>query len=239
MISVCLASYNGEKYIAPQLRSILSQLPPDAELIVSDDASSDATRSIVSSFADVRLRLVDGPCRGVVANFEHAISLSRGDVIFLADQDDLWLPEKVTAVLSFLEAHPSCQLVLHDAVLADASLNTLAPSFFAYRRVKKGLWQNLLRNSYTGCCMAFRAGLKSTALPFPKDIEMHDWWLGLVAEQQGVSAFLPQPLILYRRHEGTATTLKHYPINVMLSNRIVLLNALLKQFLLKSTGEKS
>lgn len=227
MISVCLASCNGEEYIAAQLRSILSQLPPDAELIVSDDGSSDATRSIISSFADARIHLVDGPCRGVVANFEHAISLSQGDVIFLADQDDLWLPEKVSSILSFFTAHSSCQLVLHDAVLADASLNILSPSFFAYRRVKQGLWHNLLRNSYTGCCMAFRAELKSAALPFPANIEMHDWWLGLLAEQQEVASFLPQPLILYRRHDGTATTFHHYPLPKMVQNRFILAKAVL------------
>lgn len=96
MISVCVATYNGEKYLQEQLDSILIQLAPDDELIISDDFSTDKTRSILDSYrADPRIKLLEGPQKGIIKNFEHAINQASGDLIFLADQDDVWLPDKV------------------------------------------------------------------------------------------------------------------------------------------------
>lgn len=221
MISVCMTTFNGERYVHRQIQSILSQLPSDAELIISDDGSADHTVSIIRSFYDPRIRLIHGPGKGVVANFEHAITAAQGDIIFLSDQDDVWRYDKISKVLDCFNTN-NCELVLHDATLVDANMNILSPSFFSYRNVHHGLFQNFIRNSYTGCCMAFRSSIKSKILPFPDKIEMHDWWIGLIEEYSNSSFFLSECLIDYCRHGDNVTTLHHYTIPRMIKNRVLL-----------------
>ena len=225
-ISVCLASYNGEKYIRAQLESILSQLPEDGELIVSDDGSKDSTPEIVSSFKDERIKFVAGPQKGVVKNFEHLISVAEGDIIFLSDQDDVWEGNKLEKVLKCFEGS-SCLCVLHDAEVTDANLETVIPSFFVWRGVHHGVINNILKNSYTGCCMAFRKELKKSILPFPENIEMHDWWIGLVSEKLRASCFLEEKLIKYRRHGENTNSLEGYPLKRKIENRITFIKAVI------------
>ena len=104
-ISVAMVSYNGEKYIRQQLDSILTQLIPQDEIIISDDGSTDRTKEIIEEYQkrDSRIRLIEGPGRGVKKNVEHVLKQCRGEIIFLADQDDIWKPEKVKKVLEVME----------------------------------------------------------------------------------------------------------------------------------------
>ena len=103
MISVCMATYNGEKYIRQQICSIISQIGEGDEVIISDDGSTDSTLDTIRSMADSRIRIVKGPCRrSPTLNFENALSHAQGDYIFLADQDDVWLPGKVSACVQWL-----------------------------------------------------------------------------------------------------------------------------------------
>ena len=97
MISVCVAAFNGEKYIEEQILSVLRNLDSQDEIIISDDGSSDRTRRIVDDLAekDRRIRIIDGPRKGLIKNFENAIVHSKGDIIFLCDQDDVWKDNKV------------------------------------------------------------------------------------------------------------------------------------------------
>ena len=130
-ISVALAAYKGEKYIAGQIDSILSQLGADDELIVSDDYPSGKTKAIVEGFAakDGRVKYLEGKGKGVVKNFENALNACSGDVIFLCDQDDVWMPDKVKTVMA--EFENGAQLVMHDASITDADLNVTNPSCFS------------------------------------------------------------------------------------------------------------
>lgn len=203
MISVCLATYNGSTYIGEQLRSVLAQLGPGDEVVVSDDGSTDDTLAIISRLDDSRLRLLDCVGRvGVVKNFERALQAARGDTIFLCDQDDVWLPGKVEYSLTALD---NCPLVVTDCAVVDCELKLLSPSFFRLRQSHPGVLHNLWKNSYLGCCMAFRRELLQVALPFPRRIPMHDMWLGMIAETHGGTCFVPVPLLLYRRHGGNAS----------------------------------
>ena len=205
MISVALAAYEGERYIEEQLRSILPQLAKEDEIIVSDDKPGGMTEIIVRRLAeeDARVRYVEGPGKGVAANFINAIRHSKGDKIFLADQDDVWLPDKVQHVMEAFENGAS--LVLHNAYVTDENLQITHPSFFALRGSKPGLVHNLLKNSYMGCCMAFDRKLLKKIMPMPKAVPMHDQWIGLIAEIYGKPVFLDVPLLYYRRHEGNVT----------------------------------
>ncbi|MEZ0609315.1 glycosyltransferase family 2 protein [Fibrella sp. WM1] len=202
-VSVCLAAYNGEKHIGRQLASIVNQLGPDDEVIVSDDASTDATHQIVASFNDSRIKFYTNTgTHGPVGNFQHALSLATGDLIFLSDQDDVWLPDKLTDTVRLLDTH---DLVVSDCTIVDEQLNTLHPSFFAMRGSRSGFVHNLLKNSYMGCCMAFRRDILILALPIPATVYMHDWWIGLLAELNGKVYFYKKPLILYVRHGNNAS----------------------------------
>ena len=201
MITVCIPTFNGEEYIGAQLESILVS-PLIGEIIVSDDGSEDQTIDVVKSFNDERVKVVEGPRQGLIKNYEYLFSIAAGDYIFLADQDDVWLPEKVEVMLEHLQ---DADMVVCDCKVVDGQLNLLYPSFFALHHSGPGLVRNLLRNSYLGCCMAFRKQLLAYALPFPRALPIHDWWLGLIAEVFGKVTFIDRQLMLYRRHGGNVS----------------------------------
>ena len=204
MISVCIATYNGERYLREQVDSILVQLGTADELIVSDDGSTDSTLSILESYGDSRIRIFANTNRkGVIGNFENALKQAKGEYIFLSDQDDVWLPGKVEKCV---EALQQADLALHDATIIDADGNLIAPSFFALRNTRKGFWANLKKNGFIGCCMAFRREMLEKTLPFPPQIAIHDMWIGLLASRKGKVNLVDEPLILYRRHEENASS---------------------------------
>ena len=205
MISVALAAYQGEDYIEAQLRSILSQLSHEDEVIVSDDKPGGATERIVRRVMadDPRVIYVEGKGQGVVANFVNAIRHCRGDKIFLCDQDDVWLPDKVSRVTAAFDS--GATLVLHNAYVTDRDLNITDYSFFALRGSKPGFVRNIVKNSYMGCCMAFDRKLLKKIMPMPKHLPMHDQWIGLMGEMYGRVAFLDAPLIYYRRTGNNVT----------------------------------
>lgn len=204
MISVCIATYNGARYIGEQLASILKQLSAEDEVVVSDDGSTDGTIDIVRSLNDRRIRIVDGPRRhSPTLNFEWALRNAKGEYVFLADQDDVWLEGKVRRCVEELQ---KCDCVVSDARVTDSCLNTTSESLFQLMHVRRGRLSNLLwRNGYTGCCMAFRREVLSKALPFPTDIPMHDIWIGNVAAFCGRLRFIDDRLLLFRRHDATAS----------------------------------
>ena len=201
MISVCIPTYNGAQYIGAQLESILSSSLVN-EVIVSDDGSEDHTVDVVKSFNDARIKVVKGPRQGLIRNYEYLFSLAAGDYIFLADQDDVWMPDKVDVMLEYLQ---QVDLAVCDCTVVDGRLNPIYPSFFRLRHSGPGVLRNIWRNSYLGCCMAFRRNLLQQALPFPGGIPMHDWWLGLIAETTGRVVFIDRPLVMYRRHGSNAS----------------------------------
>ncbi len=203
-ISVAIAAYKGEKYIAEQLGSILPQLGENDEVIVSDDLPGGETEKAVKTIDDRRVKYMEGPGKGVCKNFEHAINACSGDIIFLSDQDDVWLRNKVSRVLREFEC--GAALVLHDASVTDEHLNITDSSYFKTHGVSTDLKETLMRNTYPGCCMAFRRCLIYSALPFPESAPMHDWWLALVAMKKNMSiSVINEPLILWRRHGDNVT----------------------------------
>ncbi len=203
-ISVALAAYKGERYIAEQLNSILCQLGENDEIIVSDDFPAGKTREAVAGIHDKRIRYIEGQGKGVVRNFENALNACTGDVIFLSDQDDVWMPDKVQKVLA--EIRNGADLVLHDAAVTDGSLNITDPSFFAVHGSNASFAKNLIRNSFVGCCMAFTRKVMADSLPFPNELPMHDWWIALAAMKKGYkTVLLPESLIKWRRHGENAT----------------------------------
>ena len=203
-ISVLVAAYNGEKYIAQQLASILPQLGEEDELLISDDSRGPRTREACRPFLkDKRVVYLEGPHAGIDKNKEFLLRQCTGDVAFLADQDDVWLPHKVKRVMAAIQGGACC--VMHNARLTDAELNPLGETLFENKHVGTGLVRNVIRNGYTGCCMALTREAFEAALPFPEKLPMHDQWLGLVSERVGRVALIDEPLLLWRRNEGSMT----------------------------------
>ena len=224
-ISVAMACYNGHEYIKEQLESILKQLNDYDEIVISVDPSQDDTEEIINSFKDSRIHCIKGPGNGLIKNFENAISHTSNEVIFLSDQDDVWLEWKADLANQISE---SCQLILHDAIIVNEKKEEIESSFFTYRSCKQGLIHNVIRNSYIGCCMLFSKELKEQILPFPK-IPMHDQYIGLMAEKSGKVKWIKKPYLLYRRHTQNASSLNSSSIKNQIIWRIQICKAILKK----------
>lgn len=219
--SIVMATYNGEKYIKEQIESILKNMKDNDELIISDDGSTDNTIRIINEHKDNRIKLIEGPRKGVKQNFANAIKKTEGRYIFLSDQDDIWAENKIESVLNAFENN-KVTVVVHDTEVIDENLNVTIPSFFEYRKSGKGVIKNIYKNTYIGCCMAFKANLKNYILPIPNNIEMHDQWIGILGELKGEgSFFLKEKLIKYRRHSNNVSQMNHYGILKMIKNRII------------------
>lgn len=203
-ISVCIATYNGEKFICEQLLSVLPQLGQDDEVVVSDDGSTDGTLSVVRQMDDARIRLCHNPGRhGFIWNFENALRQAKGDVLFLCDQDDIWLPGKVSRVMEALQTY---DMVLHDAEIADGDGRGTGILYSASLHHGEGFWSNLWRTRWLGCCMAFRRCVLDYAMPFPRHIVGHDGWISTVGLVRFSYCYLPDVLMLYRRHGANASS---------------------------------
>jgi len=202
MLSVCLATYNGEKYIEQQIDSILCQISDEDEIIVSDDGSTDNTLKILKKYNDSRIKIIKNNLRkGVIGNFENALKEAKGRYVFLADQDDIWLPNKVKTALSKLKNY---DFVFSNASIIDNNFNTLGILYS--NKNNCGFINNLIKNKFIGATIAFKSSLLKKALPFPTYIPMHDQWLGLLAELHGRTFYIEEPLILYRRHGNNTSS---------------------------------
>ena len=224
-IDIALASYNGAPYIREQIESILRMEAGQFEcslrqIIVSDNGSSDETISIVTEMAAMhpRIRLVREQRKGVIANFNRAISESDADYVMLSDQDDVWLPEKLSATLGEMLKQENRSpglpvLVFTDLRVVDATLNTIAPSFFGFQKVSPAEYARPARmavyNIAPGCTMMLNRALLQTAMPVPESCYMHDWWFVHAAAIYGRLAWLNQQTMLYRQHANNQVGARH------------------------------
>lgn len=200
MISVCMTSYNGEKYIEEQLKSILTQLSSKDEIVISDDGSKDDTCKIIKSLADQRIKLITNESsHGFTHNFENALRHAKGDYIFLSDQDDVWMDNKVQVVMNALQEF---DFVTHDCITVDSNFETLSISRFADFKILPGFMRHFIKSRYLGCCMAFNRRLLDAALPFPSNdfLVEHDIWLAAIGFLYFKVKLIDKPLIYYRRH---------------------------------------
>lgn len=206
MISVCIATYNGEKYIKQQLDSILQQLGPDDEVIISDDGSSDNTIDIIEELLDQRVKLyINTGLHGFTHNFENALAHATGEYIFLADQDDVWMDNKVEIMVKYLE---DFNFVTHDCITINDKNEIIQESRFNAFNMRPGFLQHLLKSRFLGCCMAFDRKVLKTILPFPKNDSLveHDIWIAAVSFLYFDYKMAPEQLIYYCRHGDNASS---------------------------------
>ncbi|MDC8098923.1 glycosyltransferase family 2 protein [Chryseobacterium rhizosphaerae] len=205
MISVCLTTYNGAKFLTQQLDSILSQLGANDEVIISDDGSTDETLLIIKNYSDTRIKLLhhkpqSGKYRFSLTtnNFQNALQNAKGNYIFFADQDDIWKENKVEECVKLLQQ--GYDLVLHDTDIIDENNHIISKSYFEINNSKLGIVRNILNNSYLGCCMALNKKFLNKILPFPSVPVPHDIWVGILYEYFGNVILTEQKLLSYRRH---------------------------------------
>ena len=193
-------------------------------MIISDDCSTDNTAKIIKKIKDKRLKLFNQKKNlGFNKNFEFLCSKATSEYVMIADQDDVWMRDKVKKVVDSFET--DTMIVMHDAIVVDENKNELEPSFFEKRNVRLGIKENLLKNSYIGCCMCLRKEVIEKALPFPDKLPMHDQYLGLVGELMGKNKLYKEPLILYRRHSENVSSQTHSNVLQMLKWRFEILKA--------------
>lgn len=208
LISVALATYNGEKYIKDQINSILNQTYKNIEIIICDDNSIDKTYSILTSFQKIHFIKIfrNKSNLGYIKNFEKVLSLCSGDYIAFCDQDDIWLPNKLELLFKNIG---NFSLILSDSVIIDSNGKIISSSYFKMRNenFESNLsFKLLLGNSFQGCMMLFKKDVLTYALPFPKSYPPHDWWISLIScKLNGIKIF-PTSLMKWRRHSQTDTT---------------------------------
>lgn len=231
-VKILLSTYNGERFLKEFLESLCNQTYKDWALVVRDDGSRDSTLKIVEEFASsylyrgkVSLLRDEGGTLGPCRSFLTLLQRAKGDYFFFADQDDVWLPNKIEKLLSrMIELEErygrKIPMILHsDAVVVDQNLREIATSLWLYERLdpnRKTLNYLLVQNNITGCCMVVNRALKTLLKEIPHRAVMHDWWLGLVASALGLIEYYPERLVLYRQHSGQNTGAKGYRVSVLL-----------------------
>lgn len=228
-ISVALCTYNGAAYLGEQLASIGAQTVRPDEIVVGDDGSTDDTSEMLARAMTIlpQLRLLPvGDHDGVRANFERTIADTKGDVVFLSDQDDVWHPERIAQTLLVFAADPAIELVHSNARLIDGTgasngdslLDRLGVDHATRTLLKDGeAFDTMLRrNVVTGATVAVRRSLVERSLPFPTSW-LHDEWLAIMAASQGTGRLLDTDLIDYRLHGGNEVGAQRMTLTVRLS----------------------
>lgn len=208
-ISIAMATYNGGRYLREQLDSFVRQTRRPDELVVCDDGSTDATLDILENFqrqAPFPVRLQRNRRNlGYVRNFEKALSLCRGDILFLSDQDDVWFDERLEIVEQAFLAHPEKMVVLNDQIITTENLEPTGRSKLGNTRALG------FADTYfiTGCCTAIRSAWLGIALPIPEVVGHHhiphDIWINKLADFLDLRLIIDRPLQFYRRHGNNAS----------------------------------
>ena len=210
-IDILLATYNGEKYVAEQIESILNQTYQNFNLIISDDCSKDNTTNILKEYAKKDKRIIlhlQEKNLGVVKNIEFLLRQVKNNLYMLSDQDDVWIKEKVEKTVEKLEKE-NADLVFGDLEVVDKNLNTIYPSFGDFmllnKKIKKYINSykvNYLYNCVTGCTVLSKKKFIDKILPLPTNSKflIHDHWIGLIVSLNGKLAYMPEKYIKYRQH---------------------------------------
>lgn len=225
--TIAMATFNGERFLSEQIRSIQAQTVKDWTLLVRDDGSTDMTQVLLRGFAatDDRIEIVSEPAGnlGAVGNFAVLAGLARDrgvERLFFSDQDDVWFPDKVAHTLDALDdaehqrGRDTPVLVYSDLQLIDSEGRVTQPSFMRFQRIRHEerapLATLLVQNFVTGCAMAVNGALLRLAVPMPRTVLMHDWWFAQFAAAAGTLAFISTPTVSYRRHESNTVTVRGF-----------------------------
>lgn len=212
-VSVVVASYNGERFISEFLSSVSNQSIKPAEIIITDDRSTDSTVAVAREFMSVLpLKIVENLCNlGAKGNFQKALSLANAEHIALADQDDIWSPDKLKVMVDAMRKEEARSapgtpiLVFSDLSLFFSEGGGGMGRFYSKtgkRSDCKSVLDYIVTNHIPGCAMLINRALVNVALPIPRDSIMHDWWIAICAAAVGRIVYVEEPLISYRQHDA-------------------------------------
>jgi Glycosyl transferase family 2 len=209
-VSVCMTSFNGERFVREQLESVLGQLREGDEVVLTDDASTDGTRAVVEGLRDPRIKAEWRQRNvGLFETLTRSLSRAEGDILFLCDQDDVWKPDKVEKILNVFREEPGVTLVLSDAEVIDGEGRHVLDR---YLHLPSGMGdgtaralRSIVKNRYLGGAIAVRRRSLEFCLPIPPSAPMHDMWIGILNDVYGRTYYLPEPLLAYRRHDRNTT----------------------------------
>lgn len=219
-----MATYNGEKYLAEQLDSIINQTYHNWNLLIRDDNSTDRTLEIIQDYQkkDNRIKLLkdnEGNL-GIVKNFEELLKNSESEFIMFSDQDDIWIENKLDVYLKTAEKIKIKGFLLHsDAVLFNKNkLDASTRTFISKKAEKKGLENTFFNYFVQGATILISKEIKNFILPFPKEAYLHDRYIHLISELFFERVFINQPLIYYRQHDNNQIGAKN-SLKKLLSKR--------------------
>jgi glycosyltransferase involved in cell wall biosynthesis len=205
LISIAMCTYNGERFLREQLDSLIAQDYPNLEIIIIDDRSTDSTMEILGEYENKHdhIRVIQNRTNlGFVKNFEKSISLCSGEYIALCDQDDIWLPHKISTQIKYIG---NSDLVYSSVQLIDKNGSRIDREFPTVNPLEGRCHMSLLfTNCVTGHTCLIRRNVFKHALPFPEGIKVHDHWIALVAASLSGLTYFPEFLSLYRQHEQNA-----------------------------------
>lgn len=229
-VSVAMAVYNGEAYLREQIDSIINQLESDDELIISYNKGTDDSLTIITEYqkVDDRITIVECGENGVISNFENAIRHCKKDIIFLSDQDDVWIEDKINKILSYFN-NSEIGCVTHKATLVNENLEPIDNHSSVSKKIISIRPLNIIiKNQVQGCCMAFRKEYVKYILPIPRKMPMHDSWIGLRISQRSKVILIPDELILYRQHDNNVTSRNHQKVPKMIYDRLQLISCIFR-----------
>ena len=223
-IDILMATYNGEKYLAEQLDSIINQTYHNWNLLIRDDNSTDRTLEIIQDYQkkDNRIKLLkdnEGNL-GIVKNFEELLKNSESEFIMFSDQDDIWIENKLDVYLKTAEKIKIKGFLLHsDAILFDKNKSNILKDTFIFKKaINKGL-ENVFFNYFVqGATILISKEIKNFILPFPKEVYLHDRYIHLISELFFERIFVNEALIYYRQHGDNQIGAKN-TIRELLSKR--------------------
>ncbi len=238
--SICLATYNGARFIEQLLNSIIPHLSSSDEFIIVDDHSTDETLVIIQKIQrqhpSVRFSItINQTNQGPIKAFEKAISLANKDLVFLCDQDDIWLPHKILAYKATFLTNPNVSLVASDHLVINSSDDLISTSFIRnYLPFGRFPYIPFFNHKIHGPSIAFRQCNLSFILPFPANISSHDQWIAQVSSFLYPSIRLPFPSQAYRLHTAQVTSSGRLPFLRQLRNRLVMTLSLSSRLLSQS-----
>ena len=229
-VLILMATYNGEQFISDQIESILNQTYKNWKLVIHDDGSTDNTLDIINKYAEKykdKIILIDDgiKCGGAKENFSHLIKIAKNsfdfDYIMFADQDDVWLPEKIEITLNKMvdvkyKVGEDKPILIHtDLKVVDERLNVMAESFWKYQKINpqhNTFNRVLVQNIVTGCTTMINKSALYICFPIPEKAILHDWWMALVVSAFGKIDYVSKPTVLYRQHANNDIGAKKWDV---------------------------
>jgi glycosyltransferase involved in cell wall biosynthesis len=231
-ISVCIATYNGGRYISEQLDSILGQLSSIDEVLIVDDCSTDDTVKVIQAYDDPRIELKLNPANiGHTRTFSLALSYAQGEIIFMSDQDDIWLPNRVELMVNYL-SQSNALLLSSNSIFVNSQNGLIEFKVHGVEAYTSNMSsRNMIsiilgETNYYGCCMAIRQEFLKFILPIPNYVESHDLWIALGANMMGRNLHIDENTIRRRIHGNNASVVRRKLIQKIIS-RIIFLRSII------------